>query len=222
MKSLSELQSSPEVGPLERVARVCVAGKLVDQLDHVTEELALCQADIEALRAEAEQRREQSGRPRRSGETSRLPGLEEKADQLSAEADDLRARILDNSVEVRFAVDDGHWRQFVTNHPARDEQTDEGDGPRRYVDAAGYAEDIRWANGLCNVAALAREMRHWVISYNGEEPSEQWWEFLCANGAPGDLVKAASAVAGMHVNAVDPGKSRSDWLAGRRSLSGSE
>lgn len=222
MKSLSELKSSPEVGRLEWTARICVAGKLVDELDRVTEELTLCQSDIESLRAEAQERQEYGGRPRRSGETSRLPGLEEKADHLSAQADDLRERILDNSVEVRFAVDDGRWRQFVINHPARDEQAKGEDGQPRFVDAAGYAEDARWTNGLCNVAELAKQMHDWAISYNGEDPSDEWREFVASNGAPGDLVKAASSVVARHVNAVDPGKSRTDWLAGRRSLNGSE
>ncbi|HET7388634.1 MAG TPA: hypothetical protein VFJ19_18435, partial [Nocardioidaceae bacterium] len=113
------------------------------------------------------------------------------------------------------------WRSFKAAHPARDEQAGE-DGARRMVDSAGYAEDARWTGGLCNAADLVRDLRQWIVAYNDEPPSEAWWEFLQSAGAPGDLLKAASTVAGMHVNGVDPGKSRVDWLAGRRSLTDSE
>lgn len=220
MKSLSELQSSDVVGPLQRTAMVCVAGRLVDDLDRVTDDLTNCEAEVESLRAEADRRRE-GGRPRRSGETSRIPELEERARALSTEADDLRAQVLEHSVAVTMEADEGRWRRFVSANPPRDD-TEEHDGERRLVDRVGYGEDMRWANGLCNVKALADALHEWVVSYNGEPASEEWRTFLASAAAPGDMLKAASALAGMHVNAVDPGKSRSDWLAGRRSLNGSE
>ena len=224
-KTLAELQSSPDVGPLERTAYVCVAGKLVDEFDRISDELVETQAEIEQtrekLREEAEQRRDGGGPPRRSGQKSKLPELEEKAERLAAEADEYRDKVMDNSVAVRLRVDEGKWRQFVAAHPARDEQTGK-DEQRRLVDPAGYAEDAQWARGLCNVAALVAELREWIVAYNDEPTSDAWWEFLRRNGVPGDMTKAASTVVGMHVKGVDPGKSRRAWLDSHRSASDSE
>ncbi|HET7386569.1 MAG TPA: hypothetical protein VFJ19_07910, partial [Nocardioidaceae bacterium] len=152
-KSLSELQSSPDVGALERVADVCVAGKLVDAFDRVSADLVECRAEIDDLYQDAERRRERGGPPRRSGQPSRIHELEEKADRLAGEADELRGKIADHSVAVRLRADDGKWRSFKAAHPARDEQAGE-DGARRMVDSAGYAEDARWTGGLCNAADL--------------------------------------------------------------------
>lgn len=220
-KSLSELQASPDVGPLERVANICVAGKLVDEFDRVSAELVSVQTEIDELREQADRRRDGGGPPQRSGQRSRLPELEEKADRLAEQADQLRAPIMENSVAVRFRVNEGEWRQWALANPARDEQTGEG-ANRRYVDLAGYAEDMQNARGLCNVAALVGDMHKWVIAYNDEPASDAWWEFVSRAGAPGDKVSAASTLVGMHVNGVDPGKSRRAWRDGHRSASDSE
>lgn len=229
MKSLSELQSSPDVGLPERHADVCVSAKLVDELEGLDALLFEVEAEAGELRKEIAQLREQEalkaegerfGPPERAGHVSpllakqaELAELDAKADDLAPKADAVRERIAENNVRLQLRGKRlGEWRQWAAAHPARDED----------VDPQGAARDRKWAAGQVNVDDLAADLHQFVVSYNGEPPSQEWAEFVEANGAPLHLVLAASKVVGMHEQAVDEGKSRSAWLADRRSGNFSE
>lgn len=214
MKSLSELQSSPDVGLPETHADVCVSAKLVDELSTIDAELFEVEAEATALRQTeaAEVDGEKAGPPKRAGHVSRLPELEAKAAELAEAADKVRERIADNNVRLQLrAMEGGKWRQWAAQHPPRDEE----------IDPQGAARDAKWAAGHVNIDDLAADLHQFVTRYNDEEPSEAWAAFVQANGAPAHLVIAASKVVGMHEQVVDEGKSRSAWLAARRSVSSS-
>lgn len=215
MKSLSELQSSPDVGLPEVHADVCVSAKLVDELSALDNELFEIEAEIEQLR-ENETRDadgEPAGPPKRAGHVSALPAKEKRAADLAEAADKVRARIADNNVRLLLRGKGlGEWRQWAVKHPARDDE----------ADPQGYARDVKWAGGHVNIDALAVDLHEFVARYNDEEPSEAWATFVATNGAPAHLVVAASKVVGLHEQVVDEGKSRSAWLAARRSASASE
>ncbi|HET6916589.1 MAG TPA: hypothetical protein VFH56_10920 [Acidimicrobiales bacterium] len=210
MKSLDELESSPDVGPIEKRVPVCLAGKVVDELTRVTQELVEVQQEIELLRPRDDE--EPTGPPKRMGAKSRLPELEERAEALTEQADELRQRVLDSSVSLLLRVDDGAWRQWVAAHPARDEE----------ADPSGHAEDAMWAGGLCNVGALTGDLHQWIAAYNDDAPSDRWRALVDKAGAPGDMRRAASTLVGMHTQVVDPGKSRRAWRDSLRSATVSE
>lgn len=215
MKSLSELQSSPDVGLPETHADVCVAAKLVDELAAIDAQLFEVEAEAEKLReAEIlEAEGDRPGPPKRSGHVSRLPELEQKGAELAEAADQVRARIAENNVRLQLRGKPlGQWRQWAAAHPARDAE----------IDPQGAERDQRWAAGHVNVDHLAAALHEFVVRYNGEEPSQAWATFVAENGAPHHLVVAASRVVGMHEQVVDEGKSRSAWLAARRSVNSSE
>lgn len=209
MKSLSELQSSPDVGLAERTVKICLSAKLAAELEQVKADLFEVQALIEQVKAERSEDAPQ--KPKRMGDTGPLADLEAKADDLAKQGDALRERIDENSVEVLLrGKSSGEWRQWAMKHPARDEDEDR----------QGAERDRRWAGGLCNVDALVDDLRLFVASYNGEEPSDAWATFVAEKGVPANLTLAASYVVGMHEQVVDAGKSLADWLADRRNVSG--
>jgi hypothetical protein len=214
MKSLSELQSSPDVGLPEAHADVCVAAKLVDELSAIDAELFEVEAEVEVLREREASKAEgdPQGPPARPGDVSPLLEKEAKATELAAKADEVRDRIADHNVRLQLrAKPGGEWRQWAVANPARDED----------ADPQGAARDARWAGGHVNIDALAADLHQFVTRYNDEEPSDAWAAFVRTKGAPAHLVLAASKVVGMHEQVVDEGKSRSAWLAARRSVNGS-
>lgn len=229
MKGLSELQSSPDVGLPEAHVDVCVAAKLVDELEAIDRELFEIEDEAGSLRKEIARLRDQevlaaegepTGPPRRAGYVSPLPekeaklaALEKKAVPLAKAADKVRERIAEHNVRLQLRGKPlGQWRQWAAAHPARDDE----------ADPQGAARDAKWAGGHVNIDALAGDLHQFVVRYNDEEPSEAWAAFVADNGAAAHLVLAASKVVGMHEQVVDEGKSRSAWLAARRSVSSSE
>lgn len=221
-KSLSELQASPDVGPVERTASVCVAGKLIDQFDLANAELFDIETRIAKLEKGLQQKRE-SG-TQRVGGNGQLTKLKKEAEAKAVEIDELRGRIQENSVELLLGADEGAMRLWLPAHPPRDATypTEDDNQQLRYVDPAGQAEDTKWVDGTCNVADLVDDLHKWVVAYNGEPASDAWWTFVRKSGARGDLLVAASKVVGMHSQVVDPGKSRVAWLDARRSATSSK
>lgn len=205
-KSLSELQQSPDVGLPEDRVTICVAARLVAELAPLDKELFEVEGKIERLLNEREEG--VTERPKRLGEKGELPKLQKRAKELADQADAVRARIEENSVEVLLRGKPlGEWRRWAGTHPPRD--ADE--------DPQGAARDKAWAGERVNIDAVAENLRIWAASYNGEEPSDAWAEFVAAKGAPAHLTVAASRVVGLHEQVVDAGKSRRAWLDARRS-----
>jgi hypothetical protein len=213
------------VGLAEYPVDICVSAKLAGQLEAADRELFEADRALRLARAELDAAREAAAdpdapkRPRRSGETAhadlvrKVEEAEERARAAAEVSDEIRARMEDNSVRVVLrGKDSGVWGRWVAKHPARDED----DEP------AAYERDRRLAAGFCNIDALIADLYEWVAEYNGESPSEDWWEFLSTNGLPADMANAASRVVQMHEQVVDLGKSRLAWLAEQRSANSSE
>jgi hypothetical protein len=212
-KSLAELQSSPDVGLPEKRVTVCVSAKLVEELSAVDEELFDLVRQIDKLRAQAAARREgDAAPPTRLGEST-LATLEAQAEEKAGQADAIRERIQENNVEILLrAKPRGEWRQWASRNPARSEE----ESPK------AAERDKQWAAGRCNIDAVENDLRLWVVSYNGEESTDAWADFLEKNGAPAHLTLAASTVVGLHEQTVNVGKVRSTWLADRRSATSSD
>lgn len=215
MKSLSELQQSPDVGLPERTVKICVTARLVDEAEAIDAELFEVEERIGRLEQHEESRREGGGPPRRTGEGSELPALIERGKELAAQADSIHERIEESMVEVLLrGKRRGEWRQWATKHPARDETTD----------PQGHERDKTWAGGHVDIDALAADLHLFAAKYNGEDASDAWAEFVAANGAPGHLTLAASRIVAMHETVVSVGGKgqRSEWFASRRSATASE
>lgn len=208
MSRLSELKSSPDVGRPERTVTVCVSGKLVRELEAAAAELQEAQQELaaERFRVGADDE-EPKGPPKRVGERSRIPELEQRVADLTAKADGIQGRMRENSVALLLrAIDQGAWRRWVLEHPARTEWVrtggtdDDPTGDERVV-----ARD-RLAAGVCDLDALAEDLGRFIAEYDGEPASDDWWAFLSENGAGGDMISAASHVVALHENNVNVGK----------------
>lgn len=200
---LSEMQSSPDVGRPEGLFPICVAGKLVKELGKIDAEMFEVESEIDAAKA--------AERPARVGAVPPAAALEKKAAGLAKKADAVRERMKDHTIDLLVPVS-GTWRQWVTKHPLREEETD----------PAGYARDRQYAGSVCNIDALVADLGDFVAKYGDEEPRNGSWEFVSTNAAPGDLTMLGSKVVGLHEQSVDLGKSRVAWQATRRSDADSE
>lgn len=104
-KTLAELRESPHVGPTERSMPICLAGKLLGEIDALDEELRNAVEDERAAAA---------GRKRMATKS--------RAKQLAAEIDKKRAEMEEHVVMVRVRrKDNGEWRRWCEEHPARED-----------------------------------------------------------------------------------------------------
>lgn len=212
-KSLSEMQSSPDVGLPERTFPICVSGKLVAELEAADAELFEIEAELETERRKAQRRRDGEEPQLRRGAKSPVPDLERKAEAAAERSDEIRARMEEHTIPLHLkGKSNGEWRQWATKHPARDED----------ADPTGHQRDQRHAAGFCNVDALIAECGQFVAKYGDEAPAEGSWEFVASNATPGDLTRLASTVVAMHEQGLDLGKSRRAWRDARRSATDSE
>lgn len=208
MKSLAELKSSPDVGLPETKAKICLSAKLLAEQEAANEAMIEAQLAYERARETAQARRDGEAAPRRAGEGVSLAALDKAAKKATATAEDVHKRMEEASVEVLLRCkDDGVWRQWQTEHPARDEETD----------PVGADRDQKWGLSLCNIDALADDLRLWAASYNGEPASDEWAEFIAANGVRAQIRMAASKIVAMQEQVVDAGKSPTAWREDRMS-----
>ena len=206
MKSLADLKSSPDVGLPEREVTVCVSAKLARELEEADRALFAADEALRTARQEAKARADGDLPPLRSGQKSPVAAAEKEAEARAAESDAIRERIKDASVTLLLrGKTGGEWRQWASKHPAREEGE------------PGAEFDRTWAVGFCNLDALIADLPSFVASYNGEPASDEWAQFVSANGVPAHLRNAASAVVAMHEQGVDVGKDRRSWLAARMS-----
>lgn len=106
---MSELRQSKHVGLPERTYPICVAGKLLAEIEALDEEFR------RAVEAE-----EASGGRRRVGSKS-------KAATIAQQIDTKRTEMEEHTVTVRVrAHEHGEWRRWCDDHPAReDHDTDQ-------------------------------------------------------------------------------------------------
>lgn len=241
MSKLSELKASPDVGLAEYPADVCVSAKLAAELETADKALFEAEETVAALQQTLEEAQSASGdpdapkKPRRTGESDpttadlrkRLTAAQDAAAEAAATCDAVRERMLHHTVRLTLrGKPNGDWRRWVTAHPARDKDDD----------PTGWDRDKRYAGGgVCNIDDLIESLGGYKLGedeYDGfvatcqvlgddsapEPATDEWWAFVAANGVPGALRDAASQVVRMHEQVVDAGKSRTDWLANRRSV----
>jgi hypothetical protein len=230
VSKLDELKSSPDVGQPEYTASVCLSAKLAAELEAADTVLFNAEAELEAARAELDRVREQAADgstgqgPRRSGQTPHqeerkaVETAEAQAEEAAAVSDDIRGRMESVSVTLTLRANTEQWGRWVGQHPPRMQWertggTDEAPaGQERPI-----ARDQRLAGGICDIDALVAELHRWIARYDDEEPSDEWWDMLTANGVPADMAGAAQRVVQMHVQGVDLGKSRTAWRRERTS-----
>lgn len=107
-KTLAELRESPHVGLAEQSVPVCLAGKLLAEINDLDEELRKAVETSEA-----------AGRKRMTTKS--------RARQLADQIEKLRLEMDEHTVMVRVrAKEDGEWRRWCEEHPAReDDDTDQ-------------------------------------------------------------------------------------------------
>lgn len=180
-KSIAELRASQHTALPERTMQLCLAQKLVAEVQQLEEERA------EILIVE----RDQEGRPKRprrqgEGPNPRLAEIQARFDEL---ADEMR----EHTGELRIrAVTGGEWRRWVDAHPAREIGRRE-DGRPTY-----HQVDEEIAYGICNAVDLYHDLSGYVVSWNGADLAEGDWDFIANRAAPGDLNELCRQVVQMH------------------------
>ena len=98
--SLKEMRKSPDVGPVERTVDICLAGKLVADIEQLDRELAALDDREKASRRIADRSE-----------------AREKAEQIEA----LREQMAKHTVSFRLrGKGSKHWREWKVKHPPRD------------------------------------------------------------------------------------------------------
>lgn len=188
-KKLAELRESLDVGPMERVIPVCVAGKLVAEYEAL---------DVEYL--DARKREEDSERSNRRAADGASESL-----QIAQRMEAVHERMLEHEVLVRLrrrtAAD---WSAYTDAHPPRkmagqhtafcpaklSEGADECDGCAPNVDDYRHGVDVD---------ALAGDVGQWVVTLNDEPATaEDYQQIVAASSSAGDLRELARALAMMH------------------------
>lgn len=185
-KSIAELRQSPRVGLPERSYSLCLASALVSEVQALLGELEDAQ-ETEAARAEGD---ETAVKPKRMADAPRSRQIRERLSELHAEMADHTG-----SLTLR-GVDEGKWRMWVDEHPARD----------------GNERDDSFGYGIANIDALVDDLSTYAIAWNGDSMGPGDWEFIKANAVPGDLRKVAQLIVAMHESAVDVPKLLSSSL----------
>jgi hypothetical protein len=235
VSKLDELKASPDVGQPEYTADVCLSAKLAAELEAADQVLFAAEAGLENARADLDRVREQaaeggaSGRPRRAGQTAHkeereaVAAAEAAAEEAAAASDGIRERMSLVSVRLTLRASTGEWGRWVGQHPPRLQWIRTGGTDEEPTgEAHTIARDLRLTGGICDVDALIADLHYWIAKYDDDEPSDDWWEIVTANGVPADMAAAAGRVVQMHVQGVDLGKSRTAWRAERTSETASK
>ena len=196
-KTLAELRAAKPVARAERAMTVCLAPNIVAEVQSLTEELVAI-GSAETADAEAP-----AGPPKRVGE-----GAPPRAREIRERLAELLEQMAEYEGELRVrAVDDGVWRRWVNEHPARDEGT------------AGHKRDMEVTLGYCNADDLIDSLADYAYSWNGEVMAEGDWAIIGASVGGPDRKQIASTVVGMHENRLDFRNWRTGLSANLRTFS---
>lgn len=214
-KSLSEIRKSPHVGRAERTLPLCLAANLSEKVHEYDEELGALLAQREQLekRLDLERDRDQKrpGAVGRKTDATRLveqiEAIDEKAEALAETADAARDEMAEHMIDVRLRTkENGDWRRWCEAHPAREDE------PR----------DRLYGVAVCNADELIESIGDYVVKIGPDAPAEGDWAFCASVASPGDLLRFARTLMGMHETAIDLPKSRTAWLRDHRSALDSE
>lgn len=176
-KSLVELRQSSRVGLPERSYQLCLAPKLVAEVQALVSQLEDAQIAAEAQR----EGDEGAAKPKRLGEKFEVVEIRTRLAGLQQEMADHTGTL------TLRGMTEGAWRLWVDEHPARkDNERDE---------ALAY--------GMCNADALIDSMESFAHAWNGEPLGAGDWDFLRDNAAAGDIKAIAQLVVAMHETVVN-------------------
>lgn len=195
-KTLADLRKSDHVGLPERSYPICVAGKLLAQLEDLDEEFR------QAVEAEE------------SATTRKRLSEKSKARQIAEQMETLRDEMDEHTVHVTVrAVDSEVWRAWCAANPAR-----EGNN----LDTRTFLSICNADALLAAVQAGQLSEQPLVVALNGDKPTDGDWDFVWSNAVHGDRIGLAKLVASMHESSVDVPKSRLAWLRELRNETDSE
>jgi hypothetical protein len=195
--SLDDLRrGSAQVALAERAYALCIRRDLVAEVDRLTDELTNLPA------------REMQGDPdiqppaRMGGQS-----LDDRAREIRQRLGELFAEIEAHTGDLLIrAVQDGEWRRFVNEHPARE----------------GNARDEQVTYGICDADALIDDLGRWVKAWEGDPLApEEWASLFAPKAAGGDLKTIASLIVQMQEASDDP-KWRLRALLGAQGSSAAE
>lgn len=192
-RSLADLRSKPQSRP-ERALTVCLAPELVAEVQSVTREL---EALLEAPKP-----------PKRTGE-----GEDPRVTDLKAHLSDLYDRMADDEGELRIRanLDDGEWRRWCNEHPARAK------------DQPGHERDLRITGGYCNADDLLDNLGPFMHRWNDEPLDGAAFDAsIRPHMAPGDVAQTAEAVVSMYESRLDFPRLRSSLSGALTRLSASD
>ena len=186
--SLSDLRSSPPSARDrdERATTICLKPSLVAEVQSLNAELEA----LPAVAPEPGEGEERQGPPRRMGESGEHPRAAEIRARLRELLDDMAEH--EGEMRVRANLTDGEWRQWVDEHPARDEGQ------------PGHERDLRWTGGYCDADALVDNIGLFVYSWNGDplQPGD-WSDIFSPTVSLPDKGQMATAVVSMYESVTD-------------------
>lgn len=204
MPSLAELRASKPTARPERTLTLCLAPNLVAEVQSLTEEL-------DALPQPQQQRNadgDRVGPPQRLGEK---PVENPRAVEIREALRVLLDRMVEHEGELRVrANDDGEWRRWVNQHPARPEGE------------PGHDRDQEVAGGYCNADDLIDSLATYAYSWDSEPLTDGDWAILAGNISGADKKMVATAVVTMHESRLDFPSWRNGLYANLERLSGSD
>lgn len=180
MKTLAELRAEKPAARPERSLTVCLAPHIVAEIQALTGEL-------DSLPSAGSDDPDQAGPPKRAGQ-----GAPPRAREIRERLAVLLAEMAEYEGELRVrSSEDGEWRRWVNEHPAREEKT------------PGHARDEEVAFGYCNADDLIDSLATYAHSWNAERLAEGDWPILAASIGGPDLKQIATAVVAMHESRLD-------------------
>lgn len=190
VKSIAELRATPVEERVDRVTRpftlYLAPARLKTELDAL-----MVEHDEAALLAAEEKARAEAG----DGPKQRAGGTATKVKKIRARLAELHAEMSEylGTMTLRANLDDGQWRRWVNEHPARGE------------DDPGYERDQRIAAGYCDADALIDNLGAFVHQWEGEPCTAADWAELFEAAA------LTSEKAGMATKVVEMYESRPDF-----------
>lgn len=214
-KSLADLRATPSQSRPERAYTVCLAQHLVAEVGGLTDELHALQVKILDIEEQLPSSDDDEGKePQRLTPSPEVQQLRDERDRLKQRATEIRGRLrelLDEMAEhegelrIRAAVDDGAWRRWTNEHPAREK------------DQPGHQRDQEVTGGYCNADDLIDALGTYAWSWNGERFADGDWDLLGV--PPADKKHIATLVVNLYESDASLPKWRSALSESLRSES---
>jgi hypothetical protein len=186
-KTLADLRAAKTTSRPERAYTACLAQHLVAEVGSLTDELA----SVEARSRRSDDDEDDAGPKKRLAGPPRV-------EEIKARLAEILDEMAEHEGELRIrAVEDGEWRRWTNEHPARDE------------DEPGHQRDQTVAYGYCNADDLIDDLATYAHSWNGEELTGDDWSLISDRLSPADKKQIASLVVSMHESDVSIPKWRS-------------